>query len=109
MKIYYHVTKKENLESIMTNGLIPKIGEMSQDLGEEIKRVYLFKNIKDMEDALMNWMGEWYEDNYGDDLELCSLIINLPDNFNIINEESLYEAYSYKIIEPKYISYFREE
>ena len=109
MKIYFHVTKKENLEKILKEGLIPKIGEMSQDLGEKVSRIYLFKTEEDMNHALANWMGQWYEDNYGEKIELCSLMIILPDEHSIYNGEAEYEVYSYDIIKPDYIKYYRDE
>ena len=59
----YHVTRKELLPSIVSQGLLPQV----PDDMEDIKGVYLFKSIEDMNNALMNWMGEkmdeWEEEN----------------------------------------------
>lgn len=41
MAYLYHVTTEENAKSILKNGLIPKIGERSQLVGETEKYVYL--------------------------------------------------------------------
>lgn len=41
MAYLYHVTTEENAKSILKNGLIPKIGERSQLIGETEKYVYL--------------------------------------------------------------------
>lgn len=41
MAYLYHVTTEENAKSILKNGLIPKIGERSQIVGETEKYVYL--------------------------------------------------------------------
>ena len=41
MAYLYHITTKENAKSILKNGLIPKIGERSQLVGETEKYVYL--------------------------------------------------------------------
>lgn len=41
MTYLYHVTTEENVKSILKNGLIPKIGERSQLVGETEKYVYL--------------------------------------------------------------------
>lgn len=41
MPYLYHVTTEENAKSILKNGLIPKIGERSQLVGETEKYVYL--------------------------------------------------------------------
>lgn len=37
----YHLTDMSNINSIMQNGLIPKIGENSQHMNETVKRIYL--------------------------------------------------------------------
>lgn len=41
MAYLYHVTTEENAKSILKNGLLPKIGERSQLVGETEKYVYL--------------------------------------------------------------------
>lgn len=61
--MYYHVTLISNLESIRQNGLIPQIGERSLELGETINRVYLFTSKIACEDALTNWLGDYFEDD----------------------------------------------
>lgn len=109
MKTFYHVTLLENWKSIKENGLIPKIGELSKLIDETQKRIYLFPNIEDMENALYNWLGETINDLYGEDIECCSLKITLPDDFPIENGDVEYEVYSYQKIPSQYISFFREE
>lgn len=54
MKVGYHITMKKNIPSILKTGLIPK---MPLDY-EDIKGVYLFKTLEDVETALYQWMGE---------------------------------------------------
>ena len=62
----YHVTRRENLDSIYKNGIETRI---PKDFGidGDIKGVYLFKTIEDTENALYNWLGErieeWEEEN----------------------------------------------
>ena len=106
---YYHVSLMSNLESIMEKGLIPQIGERSVDIGETVEAVYLFPSFEDMENALMNWLGEWYIDEYDEDVPLMSLEISLPDDFPIKDGEVEYEKISEVIISPKYIKFLREE
>lgn len=60
--MYYHVTSASNIESIRQNGLIPQIGTRSLELGETISRIYLFTNKNACEEALMNWLGDYFED-----------------------------------------------
>lgn len=42
-KYYYHVTDKENLKSILENGLEPRIGKQSSLVGEQEPFVFLCK------------------------------------------------------------------
>lgn len=76
--IGYHVTEKTKLSSIQSEGLIPKIGERSQELGESIERIYFFRDMDSVQNALWNWLGEWFEDKDEDgDLELVILKVDL--------------------------------
>lgn len=106
MKLY-HVSLKSNLKSIMENGLIPQIGERSIEIGEKEKAVYLFPTIHDMECALGQWLGDWYNDEYGEDIPLMSLEINLPNNFPIEDGEVEYEKICKCTIPPEYIKYLK--
>lgn len=58
----YHVTRLSNLASIQQRGLEPRIGELSQLLGEPVPRVYLFSTFREAENGLLNWLGEEYEE-----------------------------------------------
>lgn len=104
---FYHVTLAKNLDSILTNGLIPRIGERSLEVGEKEASVYIFPSEADMECAVMQWLGDWYEDEYGEDVELVCLEINVPYNFPIENGEVEYEYVSKDIIPNKYIKFFK--
>lgn len=106
---YYHVTLKENLDSILKNGLIPKIGPLSKMADEPIERIYLFPSSYDMDMALMQWFGEVINETYGESVECCSLKIDLPKNFPITFGTVPYECYSYVPIPPEYIEYFMDE
>lgn len=106
---YYHVTLLSNIKSIFKDGLLPKIGERSREIGEREEAVYLFPTIEDMEEALMNWLGDWYTDSYGENIPLGILEINLPKDFEILDSIVEYEKISKKTIPPQYISLLREE
>ena len=82
MKTFYHVTLLENWKSIKENGLIPKIGELSKLIDETQKRIYLFPNIEDMENALYNWLGETINDLYGEDNSIWNNFKNSDNNIN---------------------------
>lgn len=107
--ILYHVTHPDNLPSIYKDGLIPQIGALSEKLGEQLPRVYLFTDTEAMDTALACWLGQEWEELYGEDAECCSLIIDLPDDFPVFNEGVGYEVVSYQEIPPRYIKFFRDE
>ena len=69
----FHVTPAENLPSIMRNGLEPRIGPRSEDLGEKYKAIYLFPNVEAMENALANCMAEAFDDE-----TLAVIHVSLP-------------------------------
>lgn len=94
----YHVTEKKNLKSILANGLKPSIGPRSKDLGEAKEAVYFFTSLDDVANALMNWLGEWYEDQ--DDVELVILEVDLSA---IKVEHEAFEVQVYESIDPSRI------
>ena len=65
-KYAYHVTRKNNLNSIYKNGLEPKV-PIDYGIDGDEKGIYLFKSIDDTENALYNWFGErikeWEDEN----------------------------------------------
>lgn len=65
---YYHITPAKNVSKILKNGLDPK---KPQDYDDE-EGVYLFKTKDDVEDAMMNWLG----DKFDEDEELALLEID---------------------------------
>lgn len=98
----FHITIKENLDSILSKGIEPRIGRNSIALGETENRVYCFIDKKSMEEALMNWMGEIYEEleDEGEVVEL--VIIEVCDKcLEFVfddNGDVFFECYSYKTI-----------
>lgn len=60
--VFYHVTPVENLDSILTYGLHPAIGDRSQEIGETDAAVYLFPSYAHLVDGLGNWLGECFDD-----------------------------------------------
>lgn len=96
METFYHVTQVDYLDNIRKYGLIPQIGRLSQKLGETVERIYLFQNKDAMENALLNWLGDEFEDE-----NICCLEITVPNYFPI--EKNGFECCCYKIIPPNYI------
>ena len=87
------------MESILSNGLIPDIGERSYDAGETQKFVFLFPTKNDVENAMLTWLGAYYCDE-----DVVYLEVNLTDNFPIEQGEVEYEMISRQIIPKEYIS-----
>lgn len=101
--IYYHVTTyKAFQEHIKYKGLIPKIGERSQLIGETKPAIYLFKTKSDAEYAITNWLGEYFDENE----TLVILELNIPraykSYFDTENADS-YEIVCTAAISPVYI------
>lgn len=97
---YYHITPTENVHSIMKNGLKPSIGERSAKLGEK-PSTFLFKHKTDAGDALMNWMG----DEYDEDTPLSLLKVKLPKEIKAHQTEAGYEHQVFHHIHPKHIEH----
>ena len=86
----YHVTLESNLKSILSLGLIPSIGERSENLGETEKAVYFFNSLQECDNALWNWLGEEFEDIEED---LVIIEVNIDEKWIELDEngEVFYE------------------
>ena len=93
---YYHVTPKENIHSILEDGIISHSGERSSQIGDS--GVFLFPSQADMEDALMNWLGDELEEVE----ELLYLVIELPEDWEFTSDVE-FEVRSNDSISPEYI------
>lgn len=108
IKIFYHVTPMENVPSISKEGLSPRIGPRSIDYGEKTPAIYLFPDLVSTEDALMNWLGEWYEQQYDEDYELAILKVCLPDGFPVSSSKAAWEFVCKRLIPPECITFYNE-
>lgn len=73
----YHITPDANLSNIRRNGLIPKLGPNSQQIGETVPAIHVFTNTDAMHDALVNWGAmDWSDDTL--DLSLITLRVPVP-------------------------------
>lgn len=87
--IAYHVTLTANVDSILKQGLVPKVGERSGLLGEPHPAIYLFHSLEDLDTALGQWLGDELEDE-----DIRILFVNLENiNHNI-------EAYEVQVFSP---------
>lgn len=107
-QMFFHVTPLENVESIRKKGLVPQIGERSAEIGETEENVYLFTSYEAMDNALMNWLGEWYNERYGEDCELAVLKILVPPEIEVVDEGVSYEVVCKERIPSEYISFYDE-
>lgn len=104
--MFYHATLKENIDSIMHQGIQPQIGENSKVIGEEIERVYLFNTLED----LINALGQWFGDLFDDDDELIIFEIEIdPKDYHLYTPDDLYESYYYQTIPPHAIKAIYDE
>ncbi len=97
--VAYHVTPRENLPSILSRGLQPRIGERSADLGEPTPRIYLFPTPEDCDTALSSWLGDWFEE-----VEENGLLILKVDVSDIeLDSDAEYELSCSEVIAPSRI------
>lgn len=75
MQTYYHVTPTVNLDSILKSGLVPTVGERSQELNE-LPGIFLFPSLDDVVTAVMNWLGDYYDD----DVSLTLLQVSIDES-----------------------------
>ena len=95
--MYYHVTPADNLDSIMRVGLRPSIGHRAIACGEDTPMVYLFGHRKDVDNALMNWLG----DEFDDDVALVVLQVECD---SVVRGDVAYEYVCFETIAPECIS-----
>lgn len=92
----YHVTPYHTYQTkIKRHGLIPRIGAKSKKVNEPVKRIYLFDSIDECENALMNWLGDEYED-----IGVKSVAILKVDLENIDIEQNPDAGYEYWVTDP---------
>jgi hypothetical protein len=70
--VFFHVTLSANVPSIQAQGLVPQAGERSQQMDD--RGIFLFASLEEAEDAVMNWLG----DEFDDDESLTLLKVTLP-------------------------------
>lgn len=107
--IYYHVTLLRNVPSIRKHGLIPQLGERSIEGNELTPGVFLFPTKADMENALSNWLGQWYNEHYGEDCPLAILQVRLPSDVLLEKTNTDYEVVCRTVISSACIRFFDEQ
>lgn len=88
--VFFHVTPTKNLRKVKKNGLVPNIGDRSASIGEGTPMIYLFGSKDDAEDAVINWLG----DEFDEDESLSLLAVTLPPGV-----EAIKQAFEYVVTE----------
>jgi hypothetical protein len=104
MKLY-HISPSKNRKAILKNGLIPKAekrGIYANNPTEE--RIYLFVDLDTADDALMNWLGDIYEEESVDYYE-----VNVSLERLFIDDELMGSFYTTRKIFPKDIKFIKTE
>jgi hypothetical protein len=90
----YHITPTINLPSILTKGLIPSIPKDMDDL----RAVYLFPDYLILENAMMNWMGDRFDE------EISLSILTIDTKSLILSHNDVgFEVISFNTIPPETI------
>lgn len=93
-KYAYHVTRRENWDSIKQKGLIPSVPE---DFEEDYEAVYLFPTRQDAETALGQWLGdridEWEEENDEDYDEIVFKV-----DISEVNPQNIIQDVEYELV-----------
>lgn len=97
--IFYHVSPTRNSKSILSKGLIASIGDRSSQYGETDNNIYLFGSEDAAEDAVMNWLG----DEFDEDEPLALFQITLPADWPIDHNDEEFEYRSEMSIPPNLI------
>jgi len=97
-KLLYHVTPTKNIKSIAKEGLKPGIGDRSNKIMREKSGIYVFPSRMAAEDAVMNWLGDEFEDE-----PLTMLKIDTSGLEDHISKGAGYEFIIDTIIEPNRI------
>lgn len=96
----YHVTRKESSSSIRATGLEPRIGILSQELGEPVPQVFLFSSSEEAENGLMNWLGEAYCDLEEEEGRPIPLLILEVDLAGLVKEQDARQFFEIALSHP---------
>ena len=94
----YHVTPTKNLKSIAKQGLTPTVGDRTSQIESEKSGIYVFPDRTSAEDAVMNWLGDEFDDE-----PLTMLKIDVSGLEKNISKGADYELIVGTVIEPSRI------
>lgn len=103
----YHVTPYKNWRKIKTAGLLPKRGKRGMYVDDPNEpRIYLFESPETADDAMTNWLVDWYpEDRY-----FAIIEVTLPLVAQVYEDPELAGSYYVtKMILPKQMKLFKKQ
>ena len=98
----YHITEKNNMDSIIKYGLIPSFGDRSKIAGDRFKAVFFFDNIYNIE----SWMDFLYKNKDKDSLEVLRFNIKKLKYFIHNNGEEFYLKNKIPVEEIDYLNLY---
>ena len=101
----YHITEKQNIDSIIKHGLIPSLGNRSILAGDNFKAVFFFDNINNIE----NWMDFLYKNQDKDSLEVLRFNIKKLKWFIHNNGEEFYIKHKIPITKIDYLEIYNKD
>jgi hypothetical protein len=91
--------------------LSESIEERSQEISDY--GIVLFPNENEIENALSKGLGEALNNQYGEDKDVSSLIITLPNDFPVsptfVNGEESFEWYTKSNIPASFVRFHKEQ
>jgi hypothetical protein len=98
MVTVYHVTPENNLPNIRKNGLEPRIGPNSKDIGETEEAVHVFLDHDSLTDAMMNWETMDWHGKEEPELSLLTLqvpasMLSTPFNKGVVSGQGTAEIH----------------
>lgn len=94
----YHVTPTKNLKGIAKQGLVAALGDRTSQIAGEKSGIYVFPDRVSAEDAVMNWLGDEFDDE-----NLTMLKIDVTGLQDHISKGADYELIVGTTIEPSRI------
>lgn len=101
----YHITEKQNIESIIKYGLIPTIGNRSLLAGDKFKAIFFFDKLYNLED----WMDFLYKNKDKNSLEVLRFNIKRLKGFIHNGGEEFYIKNHIPAEKIDYLKLYNEE
>jgi hypothetical protein len=81
--LVFHVTLRENLDSVRLHGLIPHLGDRAGLAGESAPSVFLYPTREDLDRDMLKAFGQ----HFSPEADLVFLEIAIPDGLMTLEDE----------------------